>query len=83
MKNVIETPTEQQFLEMENKFLTDINTALDGKIVPISKLTDLNAEQWFDIANLLLRHDVRLSHYARQIGIDMAQKIMPLAAYMR
>lgn len=83
MKNVNEVSVEQKFLEMESLFIADINTALIGKIKPISKITDLDANQWAFIANLLLMHSVGLSFYARQIGIEMAQKAMPLAAYMR
>lgn len=83
MKNIVETQTEQYFLELESLFLKDINTLLEGRISPIYKITDLTSEQWFDLAEILLFHNIGISSYARQIGIDMAQKRMPLAAYMR
>ena len=82
MRNVNEVSVEQKFLEVESVFLAHINTSLIGKIKPIYKITDLDSNQWFNIADLLLRYNIVLSHYAKQIGIEMAQKTMPLAAYM-
>ena len=73
-KKMNDTSVNQQFCEMEILFLSDVNTTLNGKIRPISKINDLDANQWFDIANLLLRYNIVLSHYAKQIGIEMAQK---------
>lgn len=51
MKKMNDTSVNQQFCEMEILFLSDVNTTLNGKIRPISKINDLDANQWFDIAN--------------------------------
>lgn len=71
MKIIDETQTEQNFLELESLFLKHINTLLEGRISPIYKITDLTSEQWFGLAHILLFHDIRMSNYARQIGLDM------------
>ncbi len=83
MKNLDVFIDEQQYIKLEEKFLTNVNTALYGTIQPISKITDLDAEQWFNVSKILLLHNVNLAFWAKQIAIEMAQKTMPLAVYIR
>lgn len=83
MKNFKLAVVEQELFDEDTVTLENINRILKGQISPISKISDLNAEQWFNLAHLLLRYDVRLYRHALQIGIDKAQEAAPLAAYLR
>lgn len=83
MKNFKLAVVEQALFDEDAVTLENINRVLKDQISPISKTSDLSAEQWFNLAHLLLRYDVRLYRHALQIGIDMAQEAAPLGAYWR
>jgi len=83
MKNFEPHVVVQALFDEDDVTLENINRVLKGQIKPISKTSDLTADQWFKIADILLIPDPRLSRHARQFGIDTAQAAAPLAAYLR
>jgi len=83
MKALQQPVIKQSLIDEDAVILENINRVLKGQIKPISKTSDLTADQWFKIADILLIPDPRLSRHARQFGIDTAQAAAPLAAYLR
>lgn len=83
MKALQQPVIKQSLIDQDAVILENINRVLKGQIRPISKISDLSAKEWFDLARRLLSYDVGLYRHALLFGAEMAQKAMPPVIYMR